>query len=47
MEGRTDIVKCWLCGHVEPRFTMVDEEKPTGAEQFNYLTGKWEPEKIN
>ena len=44
-EGRTDIVKCWSCGHEEPRFTK--EEKPAGAEQYNYLTEQWEPEKTD
>lgn len=24
MEGRTDIVKCWKCGHEEPRFVEPD-----------------------
>jgi len=24
MEGRTDIVKCWSCGHEEPRFVEPD-----------------------
>lgn len=23
-EGRTDIVKCWSCGHEEPRFVAPD-----------------------
>ena len=44
MEGRTDIVKCWKCGHVEPRFS---EKRPLQAEQYNYLTEQWEPEKID
>lgn len=25
-EGRTDIVRCWQCGHEEPRFQEVEEE---------------------
>lgn len=25
-EGRTDIIKCWHCGHVEDRFVEPDQE---------------------